>query len=541
MKLRQALLPLSLVCLATLIRGVGVRASDDNLPARCGFHEAAVQRMTTQPGQPPAFLTDRPTGLGEFLEDPSGTFRIHYTRNGIDAVPAADTNANGVPDYVEIALESLLYALHVQVNEIGMRHPVADDGAGGSKAIDVYLRDLSRAGTTGSGLYGITRPDVQIGGTTNVPRFTSFLEIDNDFSPADTNRQGRSPFATYGIDALQATCAHELTHAIQIGSYAHGSEEQMIYEMWATWMELRCYPHIRDWAVYVNALLERPDAFPFSRTSASNGYAWGWFGNVLALDGGTATMRESWDRIAAGERPYQALVNACASVGPSFADRFCKALDVLYHTGQRGAQNSVLPQANLLREITLGIDDVARPPLAIATSSLEPFEVGALRWTVPGPSAPSVVTLMLTNTNVARIVSPHDESEVYTVRVADRSQQGMPIDGTAWWIHIDGPQHCSFLDGIATRTTAAPFPMPVKVGVHQSLYLPSNEGAIGDEATVRIYNASMLLLTAEVVTLGLRGSTIVAAIDVPAMLRPGVYIAVVDVGEHSVRHKVAVE
>ncbi len=541
MRFRQALLPLSFVCLAVLTGGVGLHASDNNLPTRCGFYEAAVQRMSTQPGQPSAILTERPTGLDEFLEDPNGTFRIHFTRSGPNAVPVADTNANGVPDYAEIALESMLFALNVQVNDVGLRPPPPDDGAGGSKAIDVYLLDLSRAGSTGSGIYGITRTDKLLSSTATTSRYTCFMEVDNDFAATDRNRQGIAPFATFGTDALRATCAHELSHVIQIGSYSFGVEQTMIYEMSATWMELRCYPAIRDWAVYLNALLLRPDGFPFSRTTSSNGYAWGWFGNVLALDGGDAPMRRTWERIANGEKPYAALFAACTDVGPSFTERFCRALGVLYRTGQRGAVNEALPDAHLLREITLRIDDVAQPPSALAAPSLQPFEVAALRWTVPGQSTPSVVSLLLANTNLAAIGSPHDESAVFSVRLAERSQQGMPITGTTWSLDVTGPSHCTFVDGIATRSTGAPFPMPVKVGVHQTLYLPTDGGSIGEEATVRLYNASMALLSVSVVPLRLQGSAIVAAIDVPASLRPAVYIAVVDVAGTTTRHKVAVE
>lgn len=535
--LRPIVLSLPII---SLLGGFDTKASDD-LPTRCGFHEASHHRFSVQPGQPPRLQSDRPTGLDEFVEDPDGRFRVHFTRVGTDAVPLTDDDGNGIPDYVDVAVESLLHALNIQVNEAGLRPPPLDNGAGGSRAIDVYLRDLSRAGSTGSGMYGITRPDELIAAGTTTSRYTSFMEIDNNFSPLDTNRQGRSPYATYGTDALRATCAHELHHVIQIGSYSFGTQEQMIYEMWATWIELRCYPTIRDWTVYLNALLQRPDSFPFSRTTASNGYAWGWFGNVLALDGGDAPMRRTWERVAAGERPYQALINACRDVGPDFTDRFCRALNVLYHTGQRGLHNDVLPHATALREITLAVDDVAQRPSTIASITLRPFEVGAMRWTVPGAESPSVVSLLLTNTNINAISSPNDESSIYGILLSERSQQGMPINGTAWSINVTGPSHCVFLDGISTRAAGAPFPMPVKIGVHTTMYLPFPDGLLGDEATVRIYNPAMALLHAAVVTLSLRGSAIVAATDVPPSLRPGVYIAVIDVGGTTLRHKVVVE
>jgi len=539
MNARQSSLPLIGSFLLLAIGGTELRA-DQPLPQRCGFsEEVALNAVRLRNGEA-TIQMERPSGYTSWIEDALGRFRVHYTTTGIDAVPSADANLNGIPDYPEIALESLNYAWRIQVDEMGYRSPPLDDGAGGSSAIDVYLHDLSKAGASGGGIYGRTRTDKQISSGTTTSRFTCFMEIDNDFSEDDVNQIGTKPFATFGTDALKATCAHEFAHVIQIGSYSFGLEELMIYEMSATWMELRVYPDIRDWAVYMGALLQRPDGFPFSRTTSSNGYAWGWFGNVLALDGGDAVLRRTWEKIALGTRPYVSLVEACSETGEPFEERFCKGLQVLYKTGSRAKAPTVLPDAYRIREIALRSDERAVPPSMIATGTLRPFEVTALRWSVPQAEALTVVGVLLTNADVTSMLNNLDNAAQYTVRLTERGTSGDIVAGTSWTLALEGEDLCSFRDGVATRKDSAPFPMPFVHGTHNVLYVPCSGAVPGDDAVLRIYTTSMALLSVHTIQLEVRGATVVAPLEVSSNLRPGVYIVVVDANDTTEQHKVVV-
>ena len=76
-------------------------------------------------------------------------FSIHFTRQGPNAVPAADANADMVPDFVEevaSVYEDVLTKYH---DEMGFRAP-ADDGMivdnGGDARFDVYLVDFAGQG-----------------------------------------------------------------------------------------------------------------------------------------------------------------------------------------------------------------------------------------------------------------------------------------------------------------------------------------------------------------------------------------------------------
>src|SRR4051812_28741203 len=61
---------------------------------------------------------------------PGGSFRIHYTEAGTNAVPAGDANANGTPDYVEevAVLYDRVLAFYQQ---LGFKSPPDDGGTPG--------------------------------------------------------------------------------------------------------------------------------------------------------------------------------------------------------------------------------------------------------------------------------------------------------------------------------------------------------------------------------------------------------------------------
>lgn len=88
---------------------------------------------------------DRPTLADEATYGaPGGELLIHYATAGIDAVPVADANADGVPDFVaEVASEGERALAHFMA--LGFRRPLDDGTLGGDGRVDIYLRDLQAA------------------------------------------------------------------------------------------------------------------------------------------------------------------------------------------------------------------------------------------------------------------------------------------------------------------------------------------------------------------------------------------------------------
>lgn len=507
---------------------------------RCGFLEN-IQH--TSDGAVVILAQIRPT-LPLSLESPSGHIRVHYTTSGVDAVPTADLDATGVPDYVEQAVSALVIAWDFETGTLGYLPPPSDGVLGGSRALDVYLRDLSKAGNTGNGMYGRTNfEDVIAFGPPE--RHTSWIEVDNDFSPDDSNIHGQKVFATTGVDGLRVTTAHELHHAIQVGAYGFAKVQEMLYEMTSTWMELAVWPGIRDWATYMTLLLTKPELYPFSEPSGGNGYPWGWYGAVLQSYEGKHILRTTWEHIALGERPFQALDNACDEKGVPLEQMFCDALGVLYRTGSRGHLNTVLPYADSLPEINLFVDLPAKAPSEIVSGVIRPYDVRALRFSVPSivdANRPVSTTLLLTWPNTdALIGSDPNRTTAYTVTLTDSpTGSDTRLNGTSWGVRVTPAEICFRVEGVQTERAESPYPLPIAYGVQSVLSVPVPSALPSDVATITLLLPSLVALSRDTEPVVLDDTRIVVDWKIPATLRPGVYLLNVDCAGITALHKIMV-
>ena len=183
-------------------------------------------------------LVQRRPSTQHSLLTPSGHFRVHYDTEGSDAVDPTDDDANGIPDYIDLAATVLDSTWELEVEQLGYNPPPSDNGLGGGEEYDVYFVEL------GGEVYGWAYP-----GSSNAVTH-SHLEIDNNFTDLGYRQ-------TRGLDALRVTIAHEFHHAIQFGYYA-GADGCWWQESTATWMEEVAYPHIDDYLQYLPHFLDEP-------------------------------------------------------------------------------------------------------------------------------------------------------------------------------------------------------------------------------------------------------------------------------------------
>src|SRR5690349_8195921 len=76
-------------------------------------------------------------------------FLVHYTLDGKDGVDQTDTDASGIPDYVESVGEAMEYSWDVEINQMGWDAPPPDAGEGGDDRLDVYLENILDDGYAG--------------------------------------------------------------------------------------------------------------------------------------------------------------------------------------------------------------------------------------------------------------------------------------------------------------------------------------------------------------------------------------------------------
>ena len=248
-------------------------------PERCGtviLRDAWQQYSLLSPAgqaQLAADLVRPPTSF--FYDSPDGQFRIHYSTTGGHAVPAADSNANGVPDYVEKLARYADSSWRHEVNRYAYLPPPSDGGAGGNSAYDIYCQSI--------GAYGYCQPEQA--GPQPWNDYTSYIVVHSTFAgfPDNTDPDGHQ------AGAAKATVAHEFQHACQF-AYDVGENGSWM-EMTATWMEDEVFDPVNDNYNYLPSFFSQPQASLF----AVNPYGAFVWPRQLAEVHGAPLIEAIWD------------------------------------------------------------------------------------------------------------------------------------------------------------------------------------------------------------------------------------------------------
>ncbi|HVQ86660.1 MAG TPA: MXAN_6640 family putative metalloprotease [Actinomycetes bacterium] len=211
---------------------------------------------------------------------------VHWTDNGDDAPPAADSDGDDIPDQAESTLAAAGTSWNVIVNQLGFRAPLADRRSrinGGGPKFDIYLAD-----TGAKGLSGYTSSDDRRLTKKSDYKYrdvSAFTVVDNDF------RAGQFPDGT-PLDNMRVTVAHELSHASQF-AYDY-KEDRWFSEGTATWVEDEVFDDInlnRD-ALKQSPLSKNFTSLDFGR----NGHEYGsWiFLRYLSEKFGTDIIKRAW-------------------------------------------------------------------------------------------------------------------------------------------------------------------------------------------------------------------------------------------------------
>lgn len=481
---------------------------------RCAFpswHQKFVQQQ---------FVSERPQ-LPFAVETPDGRFRLHYALDGPDAVPAFDGDGNGVPDYVDTAARLLQYVFTVLVDSLGYPPPPSDGGAGGSEAYDVYFVNLGV-----QGLYGETVPERLLPKGV-LPRFTSFLKLDNDYSPADSFG-GRPTYRETGIRALRVAMAHEFYHAIQFGNYGIARQGILLYELASTFMEWRLFPDTRDYEQFLPDLFQRPEQCVFGDgNNAALGYRFAPFGQYLYLRWGDGVLRRMWEHIGMDRHPYAALDTAlweCAHV--NLAEAWCTFLPWLYYTGMR-ARPGYFPQAAEFPMVRFAVVEHFTPPTVMSSGQLRPFEFRFLRVFFPNTGqTPDTLDLALSAPNMAAVLANQQQGVAYTV-VCGASVEGEPLGGTLYRLQVrgEGPfcRQLFWNGGLPVAVAEEVYPQPYVVGLHTSVCLPVPATAMLEEqGEVELYTVSWVRAVVLSARVRVQEQRLVCCVG-PLRLEPGVY------------------
>src|SRR4051794_651661 len=141
----------------------------------------------------------------------SDHYCIHWVKTTDDAPPLADSNHDGVPDYVETMDSVFEHVYAVENVELGWRPPTSDGNRGcASNApancagkTDVYIKEIGS-----QGIYGYAAPDPQQRSFSQA----AYLVMGDDYNADQFPRYEGDP-----LQPMEVTAAHEYNHVLQFG------------------------------------------------------------------------------------------------------------------------------------------------------------------------------------------------------------------------------------------------------------------------------------------------------------------------------------
>jgi hypothetical protein len=237
-------------------------------------------------------------------------FCVHWVAEGIDAPKLADSNGNGIPNFVEQVLRVAEHVHEIENEKLGWREPKSDGRKGGGRGkTDIYLSQI------GGQLFGYAAPDRGQAkkGHRTPRRLHGYLVLDNDYSAFEF--PGTSP-----THDLEVTLAHEYNHILQFGYDAY--QDPWFAESSATWMEDQVYNGIDDYLRYVRRWVKLWET-PLT-TSSIKMYGSAVWNEWLARHYGLSIVRKAWARaihVKPGGFSVAAYEAAIEAAGPSTLSR----------------------------------------------------------------------------------------------------------------------------------------------------------------------------------------------------------------------------
>lgn len=335
--------------LATIYRAVEILAPD-SLPAQFRANEQPISKCATddlveafslileKPEEYSGFskmFMARPTTQW-YIESTLGYFRLHFDTEGANAIPLADADSNGLPDFIERAADFADSCWLYEVVTLGHLPPVSDQDLGGSNQYDIYFQQVP--------YYGFTSPE--LAGPQPWNDFSSHIVVHSTFSPGFPPNDDPEGLV---LGALKVTIAHEFYHAIQF-SY-DVSEVSFFMEMSSTWMEEMMYPQVNDNYNYL------PDFFNVTQVGLQAGgghrYAAFIWPKFLQERFGAIIMRTMWE-LCRTTTAITAWGTAINSFGSNIETEFTRFVNWNFHTGNRDIgqhydSGAEYPQVNVMQ------------------------------------------------------------------------------------------------------------------------------------------------------------------------------------------------
>lgn len=512
-------------------------------------------------------LTLRPLNQQTY-KSPKSMFLIHYDTQGEHAVDLSDKNLNNIPDYVDSIAYYAEYVFDKQVMEMGFISPFGDSLRGGTDAFDIYLFEIGDGATNPDnsspedwgGIYGYTVGELPLLPPKKYSRYTSYMVIDNNFSPKDSIRfpeeKPVQAFKTFGITGAKITLAHEFFHAIQ---FRYGMDEQYsagFSEMCSVMMENLVFPESRDYLQYVRSFFKKPDLYNFINPSPENGYRFCLYPIMLEKEYGVSIIRNIWEMMSNGNVTYKSIDSSLTLLGSSLEESWKLFLKYLYHTGYRTIDGMSFNHSNEMPVFPFQTTRNYSEPSVIISGDLDPFQIrfDQIIFYNNFPISNDTLKLLTTHLDVDAAVYGITSSELFSQLVCttyspdyERIFQNSPINYfyqlKSTYDHIFS--HKIEIPGIITKAQSEAYPNPFHTNIDTEFHFPAPENSIlGEELELVIYNENLKEVFRKFIKVDVHQSKRVLYVPLESikndLISTGIYIYRIENEKYSLFGKIAI-
>ncbi|HPP39611.1 MAG TPA: hypothetical protein PK498_04875, partial [Candidatus Kapabacteria bacterium] len=407
---------------------------------------------------------------------------------------------------------------------------------GGSEHYDIYVLDIGN-GYRGEAYYGETRAEYEIFPRKIFPKYTSYIIIDNNYSPNDmtisddgTNRKYPT-YTTTGILGMKITLAHEFHHAIQFMYGDPNSNMFSLHEAVSVYMENKLFPESKDYLQYIRSLFKNFPKYAFGDGDATVGYSYGIYFHFLDKYFGDRPIKRMWELVESGLFQFQALDSALKEVNTSILDSWLEFISWIYHTGSRTIDGYSFYQARLFPDITfvhsteLSLNDVFQ-----LKSQVLPLEIRPIRIIVSTNrifDTPDTLDFFITHTDMEKVFNQfminseidltYPSMEANSKQICEKQYKASSVS------HYRDTAFCR--KGYQTIAVSDAYPMPFSFNSHSTLYIPTpSEIPFGEKVFLQIYNPEMEQVCFKETTVMVHNSNRVIALNLERNLfSSGVY------------------
>lgn len=415
------------------------------------------------------------------IVSPSGRFLVHFSWNGSDAPALLEgDSAARIPGtqlaYAQAVAGYFDHAYDVEVTQRGYQAPPFESGLA---RYNIYIRNMAD--------YGRTITNAVIPGSTRMPLFTSYIQIENDFAG----------FYSPGLRGASVTAAHEFHHMIQLGCYGLWDQDLFFLEMTSTYYEDVVYPEVNDYYQYLRDFFRYP--FRAMYNWDSDGYMLVLFPKMLEEKYGRDVLPDTWLRMK--QRPPITALHEALQAAPfnsSLGVEYCTFARWNWYTAHRSGEDSSTVYAEAARYPAVNVS--ATQPIAGGTvlfnGHVWPL---ATEYVCVVRGVVDTIAVSVTNTDVALAVMKSQDPIEYALEVRDtEGADGFTPMGNGWSYRFTPSQADKLCLNLYARDAivnpaAKVHPNPFRPGMpqHDRLYFTVPLTAAATRATLAVFTVGM--------------------------------------------------